>query len=521
MPGFGSTRLARPARSLPAAFAAALVLLVGVVGTAWAITGPTRLSDPAVSERTVTGPVPITFSVTYRNREGSAPDHVWLVVDGASFPMTGTAGDTNWHDGVRYKTTRTLPVGRHAISFAAADTRKFSDAIDGGSVTVLAPPPSEGTGGSDGGSGPTATPGPTRVPAPTSTPGSAPRPTASPKPGTGATGATNPNPPTSRPSPNPGGGSTSTGPMPVGGPGPGGSTPGGSIGPSGRTRPDGNTPDLTGGSHGPGGVVGQPGQAGGGVTAQGQAGVGATPPGSGGSTTSSGPTLGSEPATAGPLGVLLGGGLVTPEMRLAVSVVTTGGAVSVAMAFMFFGKRRRDGQPNEPEEVLHASSARGGEPAARGGLVPERSTPVPTPPVDAEMLMPRWRRPSLLEARKADPLRTATTVVNLSFETGAVGPVEGRERRRIRYRVVRLLDAPDELRASGIGFLDEGDEVQLLESSGSYWSVLCPDGRQGWLHRMVLGDVVDDAAGQDAGPDEPGFDDDVLRAYRSARLRAG
>jgi hypothetical protein len=66
-----------------------------------------------------------------------------------------------------------------------------------------------------------------------------------------------------------------------------------------------------------------------------------------------------------------------------------------------------------------------------------------------------------------------------SFDHGGVGTLDGRERRRIRYRVVRLLDAPDELLSSEIGLLDEGDEVELLERSGAYWLVLCPDGGRG------------------------------------------
>jgi len=107
--------------------------------------------------------------------------------------------------------------------------------------------------------------------------------------------------------------------------------------------------------------------------------------------------------------------------------------------------------------------------------------------------MPRWRRPSLLEARKADPLRSAAAPdVKLTFEHGLVDPVAGHERRRIRYRVVRLLDGPDELTASDVGVLDAGDEVQLLERSGVYWFVLCPNGQQGWVHKMVLGEVVEE-----------------------------
>ena len=106
--------------------------------------------------------------------------------------------------------------------------------------------------------------------------------------------------------------------------------------------------------------------------------------------------------------------------------------------------------------------------------------------------MPRWRRPSLLEARKTDPARTPHTNQPLSFDGGIVNAAEGYERRMIRYRVVRLLDAPDEFRSADIGQLDQGDEVQLIERSGTYWLVLCPDGRQGWLHKMTLGDVVNE-----------------------------
>lgn len=174
--------------------------------------------------------------------------------------------------------------------------------------------------------------------------------------------------------------------------------------------------------------------------------------------------------------------------------------------------------------------------------------------------MPRWRRPSLLEARKADPLRSAATHQSLSFDHSSVGPLDGHERRLLRYRLVRLLDQPDELRANEIGFLDEGDEVQLLERAGAYWLVLCPDGSRGWIHKMTLGDAVDDAplsidavrrsfgTGAGAAPravgggasaagfgsvdgdpadsrasaDEPpdGLDDDVISAFLSAR-RAG
>ena len=151
--------------------------------------------------------------------------------------------------------------------------------------------------------------------------------------------------------------------------------------------------------------------------------------------------------------------------------------------------------------------------------------------LDPELAMPRWRRPSLLEARRADPTREATVAPRLTFDHGLVGALDGRERRLIGYNVVRLLDSPDELRGVEIGFLDQGDEVQLLEKRGVYWLVLCPDGREGWLHKMTLGEVVGEASMQSSptatmpiaaetwtmGDD---VDGDVLTAYLESRRRA-
>ncbi len=84
----------------------------------------------------------------------------------------------------------------------------------------------------------------------------------------------------------------------------------------------------------------------------------------------------------------------------------------------------------------------------------------------------------------------------------------------VRYRIVRLLDRPDELTANTVGSLDEGDQVAIVEHSGLYRRVETPDGRTGWLHKMTLGDVI-------TAPDapEPEIDTDVLMAYLAARGR--
>jgi hypothetical protein len=199
-------------------------------------------------------------------------------------------------------------------------------------------------------------------------------------------------------------------------------------------------------------------------------------------------------------------------------MVTTTGTVVVWAAFVFFGKRRRDGQPPAPDPVLAAHAAAAQEPLAVAALVPPTATQQRIPPGadPTEAGLPRWRRPSLIQARKTDPLRSATTFASLTFADSAVEPFEGMERRRIRYRLVRLMDVPDEVRANEIGIVDEGDEVQVVDADGAYRLVLCPDGQQGWLHRMVLGDPVDDDS---AAPAPDGIDEDILAAFLSSRHR--
>jgi hypothetical protein len=185
-------------------------------------------------------------------------------------------------------------------------------------------------------------------------------------------------------------------------------------------------------------------------------------------------------------------------MQLVPVVITTTGAATLVMAFMFLGKRREDGEQPAPDDVLATSAATGVRAVASAALVDGAAgtwpgtRPLP-PPLDPEAHLPRWRRPSLMEARKADPLRNQRDIAPLTFSaTAALGASTGAgvERRRIRYRLVSLLDRPDELSGVSIGTLDQGDEVQLMEPSGLYWRVLCPTGQEGWLHKMTLGDVI-------------------------------
>jgi len=202
---------------------------------------------------------------------------------------------------------------------------------------------------------------------------------------------------------------------------------------------------------------------------------------------------------AGPLGRDPVGQLV-----LLAAAVSTG--TTLALAFLAFGRRRRTDEYDE-EALAAAAATPYGMPV-----------PVTVPAFDpgtggTDVDLPRWRRPSLMAARKSDPARGFDAPARLTFEPSAAG-VDG-ERRRVRYRLVRLLDRPDELTGSTVYTVDAGDEVAIVETSGLYRRVVTPDGRTGWLHKMTLGDVIEIAP-----PDgDEGLDPDVLMAYLAARGR--
>jgi len=349
---------------LAASSAAIALLLVTLVSSAAAVSGPTKLLNAGVSPRSGSPTTSITFTVTYRNRYGDAPVYVRVLVDGVARSMRVADSALDYHGGVRYRLATTLGLGTHQIAFTASDARKFSDTVQAGTVTIARA--------------------------------------------------------------------------------------------------------STGGSGASGGLA--------------------------------------------MLGVAAG---LSVEQRMFVTAISTTTTTVAVMAFLFFGKRRRDGEPPAPDEELASNAALMTAVPTASVAQPHGGLPSGVEPDEAGM--PRWRRPSLMAARKSDPLRAEFTIAKLSFDDGAVDALEGRERRRIKYRVVRLLDAPDELRSREIGLLDEGDEVQLLERSGSFWRVHCPDGSQGWVHRMTLGDIVDVSAGgradrsfADATDD---IDSDVLAAY--------
>ncbi len=106
--------------------------------------------------------------------------------------------------------------------------------------------------------------------------------------------------------------------------------------------------------------------------------------------------------------------------------------------------------------------------------------------VDPEALMPRWRRPSLLAARHADPGRREVAERPAMRFTPDSAPTAA-ELRVVRYAVVPLLDRPDEVLGLHLMDLIAGDEVQVIETSSAYWEIVCADGERGFVHRTTLG----------------------------------
>ena len=172
-------------------------------------------------------------------------------------------------------------------------------------------------------------------------------------------------------------------------------------------------------------------------------------------------------------------------MALALGILGAGvvGIVSVT--------RRRPRKPSAADEIAAIMAPEHARTAAAKALAnPELATAVDAmaPPeareVDPEANMPRWRRPSLLEARRSDYSRQAPVSRSpLRFTDDQVYQFDVRI---VRYAVVPLLDRPDELQGMRIGDLEAGDEVQVLSTQGAFLDVHCPNGERGFVHRTTL-----------------------------------
>ncbi len=470
---------------------AAILLALSTVAPAWAAWGPTRLSDVDVSPRSGTTSTTVTVRVEYRNHEGSPADWVRVLVAGASHAMS-RVGDGSWKRGVAYRWSGTLPAGSHRVTVEAMGLDRSDDDITAGTVTIAASPTPTPTPRPTPTQTPTpravptATPRPTPRPTPKPTPDPTPRPTPKPTPDptpvatarsvpratprpTPAATAKRPSTPTEAPDPTSAGTGSAAGPASDPTAAPTDAPP--SASPSDGSASPEPSDDVV--AFVPAGATSAP---------------GGGEPGSGGNAPlvprdGSGGGGGALAALAAGVDLLTSGRPALP-LGVVTTLVTTSGVVGATLAFGLFGRRRREDDP--PDDVLAAAAASpltvaataayvtsGPRAAGASAVAPSVTPPTaathasvpaadeavadgPTKaaidavphPLDAELSMPRWRRPSLLEARRADPVRDAPAVPRLTFDHGLVGPIDGRERRLIRYNLVRLLDIPDELRGT-------------------------------------------------------------------------
>jgi hypothetical protein len=169
------------------------------------------------------------------------------------------------------------------------------------------------------------------------------------------------------------------------------------------------------------------------------------------------------------------------------------------MAFFTLGRRKRRVKDEHDCDGSDAGELHQPGGALAGYVVDESGALIPAD----EVHLPRWRRPSLMAARKGSAAVSPDELVasRLTFEHAAVRPEPMHERRYIRYRMVRVGDRPDEILSIEIGRLDQGDEVELLESRGAFWKVRVPTGLIGWIHRTTLAEAA--PAPSAASPGEP------------------
>jgi hypothetical protein len=169
---------------------------------------------------------------------------------------------------------------------------------------------------------------------------------------------------------------------------------------------------------------------------------------------------------------------------------TTAIAVGIVLAGIvgLFMVARRSPRTEAVDEIA-AMMAPPGD-SQPGALTPTLATaveamaPPSSSPLDPEANMPRWRRPSLLEARRSDPTRQAPSYrLPMRFTDAQAGNSDVRV---VRYAVVPVLDQPDEILGLRLSALENGDEVQVLGAHGAFLEVFCPDGERGWIHRTTV-----------------------------------
>jgi hypothetical protein len=149
-------------------------------------------------------------------------------------------------------------------------------------------------------------------------------------------------------------------------------------------------------------------------------------------------------------------------------------------------------------------------------FVPIRSG-TPSPPLEGDENVPRWRRPSVAAARfgngNTSAIRTATAASMLRGRPARVfaEPTDllG-ERMVVRYGVP-LLNRPEEEFGRVLEELASGDQVEILDHGDIWANVITPSGAAGWVPSATLGPTT--ARRDDEGEDPAVAVDPALSSH--------
>ena len=171
----------------------------------------------------------------------------------------------------------------------------------------------------------------------------------------------------------------------------------------------------------------------------------------------------------------------------ATTAIALGIVLAGVVGLIGIGRRPRPGAPVEQMAAMQATlaAAAATQRTADSTAVEAMAPPLSSREADPEANMPRWRRPSLLEARHSDPTRQAPVYrLPMRFSDDRTNHSD---LRIVRYAVVPVLDRPDEVLGFKLTDLEMGDEVLAVGASGAFVEVTCPTGEHGWVHRTTLG----------------------------------
>jgi hypothetical protein len=167
-----------------------------------------------------------------------------------------------------------------------------------------------------------------------------------------------------------------------------------------------------------------------------------------------------------------------PRIGLAVFAWSLTTALGVLLFAFFLRRPARRRQPVGTGRLASAAAS----PVLAGPGSGSGASGDDTNPDEANL--PRWLRPSLREQRQwSDRQTSAAAREPERFESPAR---KGIDRRTIGYRLVRLSDAPDDLRSSEVGRLDRGDEVEIIGDFAGFLQVRPPSGLEGWVPRIAI-----------------------------------